>query len=103
MVTCGRMAKRAEADNKMNPSNTLERELAYFQSKRSEWLQHYTGQYALIQRETLVKTFTSFDEAYSAGVEKFGAEPFLVKQIVAQDVEQSTPALFVGTLFACPQ
>jgi len=88
--------------NQPPPSAPLQRELAFFQSKRNEWLQHYAGQYALVKDDTLVKTFTSFDEAYSAGVERFGSEPFLVKQILEQEPEQSTPALFVGALFANP-
>jgi len=84
----------------MSEPGSLEREIAYFKSKRAEWLQHYTGQYALVMGEALTGTFTSFSEAYSVGVDRFGSDQFLVRQIVEHDAEQSLPALFVGALFA---
>ena len=88
----------------MSTPGTLETELNYFKSKRTEWLQVYRGQFAVIKGETLVGTFTTFAEAYAAGVEKVGPSGgFLVRQITEQDPSQSAPALFAGVLFACPQ
>ncbi len=86
----------------MSTPDTLVRELAYFDSHRTEWLGHYAGKFALIKGEVLAGTYTTFAEAYGSGVEKFGSGPFLIRQILVRDPEQSTPALFVGALFASP-
>jgi hypothetical protein len=86
----------------MSSPNPLDPELAYFNDHRAEWLSHYAGKFALVKDETLVGTFTTFNEAYAAAVEKFGKGPFLIRQVLARDPEQSTPALFVGALFANP-
>lgn len=84
------------------PSSPLANELAYFNAHRSEWLAHYAGKFALIRGEELVGTFSSFPEAYSAGVDRFGSDQFLVRQIVANDPQQSVPALVASALFAYP-
>ena len=64
---------------------TLERELATFKSKLSEWTEH-EGKYVLIHGEDVVDFFSSYDDALKAGYGKFQLKPFLVKQI--QVIEQ---------------
>jgi hypothetical protein len=86
----------------MSTPSPLATELSYFNAHRMEWLAHYAGQFALVKDNTLGGTYTTFNEAYAAAVEKYGSGPFLIKQILARDPEQSTPALFVGALFASP-
>jgi hypothetical protein len=46
----------------------LETELRYFGEHKEEWLKHYEGKYALVKGETLVGTFTTFQEAYQRGI-----------------------------------
>ena len=43
-------------------------------------------------------SYTTETEAYTAGVEKFGNEPFLIKQVIEKDEEISFPALTVGAI-----
>ena len=86
----------------MSTPNPLDRELSFFNAHRQEWLAHYAGMFALVKDDVLSGTYTTFNEAYAAAVEKFGSGPFLIRQILARDPEQSTPALFVGALFASP-
>jgi hypothetical protein len=43
------------------------------------------GKFALIHGRELVGLFDSYQDALTAGYEKFGVQPFLVKQIKAID------------------
>jgi hypothetical protein len=78
----------------------LEKESAYFDAHRDEWLQHYRGQFALVYGEELLGTFTQFDEAFVAGVERIGNRPFLIRQITDQPASIQFPALVVGMIGA---
>lgn len=64
----------------------LEQELETYKSKLPE-LKAQEGKYVLIQGQTIVDTFTSYEDAMKEGYAKFGVTvPFLVKQI--QAIEQ---------------
>jgi hypothetical protein len=54
----------------------------------------------LIKGSGLVGAFTTDAEAYRAGVEQFGNEPFLIKQVVEDDGKVTYPALMVGVINA---
>ncbi|MDA2935166.1 hypothetical protein MYX82_12625 [Acidobacteria bacterium AH-259-D05] len=56
----------------------LDDELTFFEEERSEWLEQYKGQYALIKGRKLFGTFVSSAKAYDTGLGRFGREPFLV-------------------------
>jgi hypothetical protein len=78
----------------------LERELNYFQEHKAELLQHHAGQFALIHDQQLVGTFPTFREAFEAGVQQFGVEPFLVQHVADQPDQIQYPALVLGMLHA---
>lgn len=82
----------------MSEQNPLQAELEYVQKHKSEYLKLYKGQFVLIKGEKLAGTFTTDAEAYEAGLEKFGNEPFLIKQVLDGDDTVSYPALTVGVL-----
>jgi len=71
----------------------LKEELAFFEEKKAELLGKYLGQFALIKGRTLVGVFSAREEAYRQGVEKFGSEPFLIKQIVEKETPEQVPLL----------
>lgn len=60
----------------------LEKELATYKEKLPELKQH-EGKFVLIHEETVVDTFSSYDDALKEGYKQFGLKPFLVKQIHA--------------------
>ena len=60
----------------------LEKELATYKAKLEE-LKAQAGRYVLIQGDTVVDTFSSYDDALKEGYAKFGLKPFLVKRIEA--------------------
>ncbi len=78
----------------------LERELAYFESQLPELLKHNKGQFAVIKDETLLGTYTTFDEAFDAGVREWGTAPFLIREITEDQPKADFPALTVGLLYA---
>lgn len=60
----------------------LEEELATYQDKLSE-LAAEEGKFVLIKGKELVAIFAAYEDALRAGYERFGLEPFMVKQIHA--------------------
>jgi hypothetical protein len=76
----------------------LKTELNFFNSKKAEWLLVYEDKYALIKGQVLVETFTTLDEAYVAGVMKFGTDPFLVKQIVKNEPPEELTSHFANVI-----
>ena len=82
----------------MNEQNPLQTELEYFQRHKQEYLKLYKNQFVLIKGEEFAGAFTTEAEAYKAGLERFGNEPFLIKQVLDGDETISFPALTVGLL-----
>ena len=82
----------------------LEEEQAFFVMHRDEWVQHYRGQFALIYGQELLGTYTLFNEAFEAGVQRLGNRAFLVRKIVPADEDQQAqfPALVAGVISAHP-
>lgn len=83
----------------MPGSMPLEKELAYFAQHKDKLLQQYKGKFVLIKDKTLVGVYDTDAEAYRVGVEKFGNQPFLVKQVLDDKEEQVfSPALTLGLI-----
>jgi hypothetical protein len=64
---------------------SLEKELETYKNKLPELKQH-EGKFVLIKGEEVVDTFATYEDAIKEGYQKFGLEPFLVKQI--QSIQQ---------------
>jgi len=73
----------------------LQEELAFFAEIKEELLQTHRGQFALIKGRSLIGIYPTRLEAYTEGVKRYLAGPFLMKQIL--DVEPVEQIL----LFAC--
>jgi len=58
----------------------LEKELATYQAKLPE-LKRHEGKFVLINGDTVVDFFSTYEDAIKAGYQNFELEPFLVKQI----------------------
>lgn len=76
----------------------LKAELGFFQEMKGEWLKHHNGQFALVRGRQLVGVFTTFQEAYSAGVKQFGNVPMLIRQVLPSDPVEQAPALMHGLI-----
>jgi hypothetical protein len=58
----------------------LEREIETYRRKLPELLAH-KGKYVVIHGDELAGTFDGFEDALRLGYERFGNEPFLVREI----------------------
>ena len=85
------------ADEQLQP---LKEELEFFQEHRAEWLEHYESKFVLVRNKKMIDTFTTMKEAFNEGVKRFGAKPFLIKQILKDEPTQEIPALTLGLLNA---
>jgi len=80
--------------------NVLAEELKYFEDNKKNWLETYKGQFVLVEDKKLIGAFSTPEEAYKKGVEKFNNEPFLIKQVVEEEQVASVPALTIGLINA---
>jgi hypothetical protein len=78
----------------------LETEVEFYNSQKNDWLEHYEGKFALIKGKKLLGTYTTWEEAFDAGVQKLGNVPFLIKQVQEKDEVVQFPALAVGAISA---
>ena len=60
----------------------------------------FINKFLLIKNEELVGSFDSDEQAYKAGIEKFGNQPFLIKQVLEQEPALTVSALYVGMMHA---
>ena len=58
----------------------LARELSAYKANLASWSAKQ-GEYVLIKEEEVAGFFSSYDDALKSGYEKFGLQPFPVKQI----------------------
>jgi len=84
----------------MAAKQVLDKEIKYFEANKKKWLTHNKNQFSLIKNEKLVGMYTTFDEAFDAGVSLYGNQAFLIKQVVEKEPEAQFPALTVGLLYA---
>ncbi len=76
----------------------LKEEHRFFMSKKWDWMGRYEGKYLLIKGRELIDYFTTFADAYKAGVRRFGHEPFFIKKLVRFEHTESIPALELGLI-----
>jgi hypothetical protein len=60
----------------------LEQELATYQRELQSLLP-LSGKFVLIQKDKVAGVYDTYQDALKVGYDKFGLEPFLVKQIAA--------------------
>jgi hypothetical protein len=56
-----------------------------FEEHLAEWREEHMGQFVLIKGEDVLGFFGSLEEAFRTGTERFGLQPFFVKQIIPAD------------------
>mgnify|MGYP001097732162 CR=1 FL=1 len=79
----------------------LDKEIEAFEKQFEELLKHYRGKFVLFKNGKLVDVFTSDAEAFQKGVDEFGDDVFLVRQVLdPKESVVSIPALFAGVIGA---
>ncbi len=85
-------------DNEMGMNIPLEEERKFFISKKWDWMGRYEGKHLLIKGRELIDYFMTFEDAYKAGVRRFGFESFYIKKLVRFGRPESIPALELGLI-----
>jgi hypothetical protein len=80
----------------------LQVEREFFAEHLAEWLERAEGRFAVVKGAELVGFFNTIEESLAEGARRFGLEPFLVRQIKAEQEPVSVPALTLGVLSANP-
>ena len=65
---------------------SLDRESRVFDQNVEVWRQTHLGEFVLIKGADVIGFSPSLEAAFRAGTDKFGLEPFLVRQIAPTDV-----------------
>ena len=71
-------------------SKVLESELAALENNRQHLEREHPGKFVLIHGDEVVGTYDDFGKAADEGLRRFGREPFLIRQIGAEQVEIPT-------------
>ena len=77
-------------------ASELESELRYFEAHRAELVEQARGKHALVKNDALIGIFDDKTQAIRAGYEKFGNEPFLVKEISEVDLPLNFASFNLG-------
>ncbi len=84
----------------MSSTESLQKEYQFYLKIRPDLLRQYGGKFALIKDEKLIGTFDTDQDAYKAGLEKFGNVTFLIIRIVEGEERIWIPVLSMGLLNA---
>lgn len=80
--------------------HVLDKELAYFNKHKGEWVKNHPDKYALVKGEELVGTFDTAETAVTEGAKRFGSAGFLVRRISQTEENVFIPSLTLGLLHA---
>jgi len=80
----------------------LEIEQAYYETVKSELLQHHEGKFVLIIGREQFGIFDKSEDAYKHGIEVRGNVPMLIKRIERNESVERIPAMVLGLINAHP-
>ena len=78
----------------------LDQERQYFESHKADFLERYKNRYVLIKGSELIDVFPDDETAYTAGLDRFGLQEFLVKQVLEKEPVVFMLAFSAGRLDA---
>ncbi len=75
----------------------LDQEIAAFEARIDELNQHHLGKWVVFHGGAFVDAFDTFDNAAKEAVLRFGAGPYLIRQVGAPTPQLSASAMFWPT------
>ncbi len=60
---------------------SIESDIEFYKQLLPELLPEFEGKWVLIKDGELIEVYDTNEAAYTAGVQKFGAPPFLVREV----------------------
>ena len=76
----------------------FEKEQQFYDEHKQELLQHHEGKFVLIVGGELVGAFDRQEDAYAAGIARFGNVPMFMKFVQRDDLPVSIPAMTLGRI-----
>lgn len=74
--------------------STLDDEIAFFETQRNDLEAHEMGRWVVVHTKKVEGLFDSFEDAASDAVARFGAGPYLIRQVGAPPVVLPASAMF---------
>jgi len=75
----------------------LEKEYAYYQAHKDEFLKIYLGKFIVIVNEEIIGTFATVDEAYKEAAKTHQPGTFLIQQVTIDEnhIQRFTSLVYV--------
>lgn len=67
-------------------NTVLDRQVAAYDARREEMERKHLGKWVVFHNEELAGTYDSFEEAAEDAIERFGAGPYLIREVGASRV-----------------
>jgi len=67
----------------------LETEMEFFKAHKKAWLPYWEGKWLLIYGEEFFGGFSTMEEAYAEGLERFGSVPMLIMKLEKKERPKS--------------
>jgi hypothetical protein len=77
----------------MEPTATLEADIAAYEAQKAELEAKYNGKWVIFYQAKFVGSYPDFNTAAKVAVERFGRGPYLIRQVGAP--QMSLPASIV--------
>jgi len=84
----------------MPDQKPLVEEYEFYRNNRNELISKHNGKFALIKGRELVGVFDTDQDAYKAGLLRFGNVPFMIVRVQEGDEKNWIPILQLGLLNA---
>ncbi len=82
---------------RMGAAPGLSDDITWFEQNRAQLSQQYPNMYLLVKDKAVVGSYPDYASAYTAGTQKYGTQPFLVRQATpSQRVERVTLDYRIG-------
>lgn len=74
--------------------STLSKEIAAYDTMRSELEADHPGKWVILHDEVLVGVYEAFDEAASEAIQRFGRGPYLIREVGAPPITLPASVLY---------
>lgn len=71
-------------------------EIKHYENNKKYYLRKYKNRYLVIKGSKFLGAYKSEEDAYKAGLEEYGNQPFLIKKVENKTPIVNIPALHVG-------
>ena len=73
-------------------------EIETYNENKKELLKNYPGKFIVIKGKEILTSYSTQEEAYRAGLLKFGENAFFIKEVTIEDKQIAIPAYTMGLI-----